>query len=273
MGKARFPDEPRMVVDVELRAGETPAVVLRGDVDFRRAPRITEAVARLLEQGHKRIDIQLANVEFMDSSGISALLDSVRLARERDARLVLVSPTRQLLRLLEESGFKPLFDFGQLPTPPAPSLPKSVSAPVYWQMSEFSVPCDLEFVADIRNRVAQVADSMPFTAEDVADIKLAVGEAASNAFRYGCPGGRADSIGIRCIGDSSGLTVEVTDSGPGFDPSLVPEPGVGCLDLGGRGIFFMKLAMDKVEFVRLDQGMLVRLVKFVKVPPSGESQD
>ncbi len=261
-----------MVVDVELHAGEVPKVVLRGDVDFRHAGRITDAVAGLLEQGHKRIDIQLANVEFMDSSGISALLGSVRLARERDARLVLVSPTRQLLRLLEESGFKPLFDFGQLPPPPVPLPPEPVSVPVYWQMSEFSVPCDLEFVADIRNRVAQVADSMPFTAEDVADVKLAVGEAASNAFRYGCPGGRADSIRIRCIGDSSGLTVEVTDSGPGFDPSLFPEPGVGCLDLGGRGIFFMKLAMDEVEFVRLDQGMLVRLVKFVKTPPSGESQ-
>lgn len=272
MNEVAFSRKADRLVDIEFRAGGAPRVVVRGDVDFRRAPEIREAIANLLEQGRKRVDVHLADVVFMDSSGISALLDSVRLARENNARLVLVSPTRQLMHLLEVSGFEPLFEFEQLPSAVIPPVPRPVRPSVYWQMSEFSVPCDPELVADIRHRVAQIADSMPFTAEEIEDVKLAVGEAATNAFRYGCPGGRADSIRVRCIGDSGALTVEITDSGAGFDPGLVPQPALGSLEMGGRGLFFMKLAMDEVDFRWLDKGTCVRMVKHVKAPPPPAGQ-
>lgn len=244
---------------------------MRGDVDFRNAHEIAEAVRELLDRGEKRVDVQLAAVEFMDSSGISALLDSVNLARERDVRLVLVQPTRELLHLLEMSGFQPLFEFEEAPAVPAP-VPQPVTAPVWWQVSEFRVPCHPELVADIRHRIAEVARSMPFDVEEVEDIKLAVGEAAANAYRYGCPRGPEDSIHVRCVGDYSGLTIEISDPGPGFDPDLVAHPPVGSLITGGRGIFFMRLTMDKVHFERLDPGMLVRLVKLLRHNRSSDEE-
>ena len=250
-------------MEVDLHTGGNPTVVVRGDIDFRYAPQIIKTVEKLLRHGHDRIDVQLAGVEFMDSSGISALLDSVKLAREHNARLVLVSPPRQLVHLLEESGFKPLFEFENLPVPAIAPEISPVSLPVYWQMTEFTVPCNPELVADIRHRITQVTDSMPFTLQEIEDIKLAVGEAATNAFRYGCPHGMEDSIRVHCIGNSSGLTVEITDAGMGFDPALVPVPQFGSLEPGGRGIFFMRLTMDKVEFERLRKGTLVRMVKYL----------
>ena len=259
------PESPRRgdrIAFIETTLIEPPRVVVRGDVDFRNAHEITEAVRELMDRGEKRVDVYLAAVEFMDSSGISALLDSVNLARERDARLVLVQPTRELLHLLEMSGFKPLFEFEGV-TAAAP-VPQPVTAPVWWQVSEFRVPCHPELVADIRHRIAEVARSMPFDLEEVEDIKLAVGEAAANAYRYGCPRGAEDSIYVRCVGDYSGLTIEISDPGPGFDPDSVAQPPVGSLTTGGRGIFFMRLTMDKVHFERLDPGMLVRLVKFLR---------
>ena len=257
--------KPADVVEVDARAGRSPTVTMRGDIDFRRAPEIRKAVTKLLERGRKRIRVKLADVVFMDSSGISALLDLAKSADERGARLVLVSPTRQLLHLLEVSGFRSLFEFEKLPKPERP-LPGPVGLPIYWQMSEFSVPCDAELVANIRHRVTQVAESMPFGSEEIEDIKLAVGEAAANAFRYGCPRGRADRVNVRCIGDSQRLTVELTDAGPGFDPSLVPTPPLGSLQPGGRGIFFMRITMDEVAFSRLDRGMYVQMVKHVRAP-------
>lgn len=266
MSRTCEPQKPGKVVRVRMKPEEHPKVVLQGDIDFRRASEIVDAVSGLLLGGHERIDIALERVEFMDSSGISALLDSVRLAGEKGARLVLVSPTRQLVHLLEVSGFKPLFEIEYPPVKPSPAYPGTVRPGAAWQFSEFSVPCDPEYVSDIRRRVTQLTNSMPFTGEEVEDIKLAVGEASTNAFRYGCPRGCADTISVRCIGDSRGLTVEIIDSGKGFDPDRVPVPELGNLEPGGRGIFFMRLTMDKVEFERLDTGTLVRLVKYIKTP-------
>jgi len=263
MAEREAGDRIGKIASVEVMTPGAPKVIVHGDVDFRHAPEITEAVRRILEDGNKRVDIQLADVEFMDSSGISALLDAADLARRRQARLVLVSPTRQLLHLLEVSGFKLLFDYEQLPALVEP-VPPPAGAPAYWQVSEFRVPCHPELVADIRHRIAEVGRSMPFITEEIEDIKLAVGEAAANAFRYGCPAGAADSIHVRCVGDDRALTVEISDPGPGFDPECVAVPKPGSLVTGGRGIFFMRLMMDRVDFVRLDPGMLVRLVKRVR---------
>jgi anti-sigma regulatory factor (Ser/Thr protein kinase) len=119
-------------------------------------------------------------------------------------------------------------------------------------------------VADIRRRVGQVAESMPFKEDAVEDIKLAVGEASTNAFRYGCPDGEKSSIQVRAVGDSRSLIVEITDFGPGFEAEDICPPVFGCMEPGGRGIWFMRLTMDKVSFIRQENGTMVRMVKFVK---------
>lgn len=242
-----------------------PRVLVNGDIDFHTASEITQAVSDVLDQGHKRVDICLSDVEFMDSTGISALLNSAKLARDAQARLVLVSPTRQLLHILETSGFQRFFEFVDLPGP-ASVVAHPVMTPINWQISEFSVPCHPELVSDIRRRVAEVATSLPFTAEQIEDIKLGVGEAAANAYRHGCPSDALGTIHVRCVGDTSGLTIEITDYGPGFDPHQVPVPVAGNLECGGRGIFFMQLSMDEVGFERLTQGMRVRMVKYLHKP-------
>jgi anti-anti-sigma factor len=234
---------------------------VKGDVDFHTAPQIVEAIAALLTEGHLLVHVCLKNVEFMDSTGISALLNSVRFARESDARIVLVSPSQQLMHFLDVSGFKQFFEFESVPSARF-SFPESEASPLDWEICEFSVPCHPELVADIRRRVAQVAESLPFTPVQIQDIKLAVGEAAANAYRHGRPSDLG-TIHVRCVGDSDKLVVDIMDSGPGFDPSQVHTPEEGSLEEGHRGIFFMRLSMDEVTYERLNPGMRVRMVKYV----------
>lgn len=261
MSDKAFITKPADRAEIGRGKGSAPRIILRGDIDFRRAQGIREAILRVIEERHERVDVQLSGVVFVDSSGISALVDSAKAAGEKGTGLVLVSPSRQLIHLLEISGFKPLFEFEELPKPAPPR--EREPAPFYWQVTNFVVPCDPELVADIRHRVAQIAGSLPFTSEEVEDIKLAVGEACANAFQYGCPRGRSDTVAVPCVGDRESLTVEIEDLGPGLDPTAIPQPAPGSLQPGGRGIFFMRLTMDEVSFFRKESGTLVRMVKYI----------
>jgi serine/threonine-protein kinase RsbW len=56
------------------------------------------------------------------------------------------------------------------------------------------------------------------------------------------------------------LFVSVKDSGPGFDPSRLPDPTApeNLLALHGRGIFIIRQLMDEVEF-KFDHGTEVRM--------------
>lgn len=57
------------------------------------------------------------------------------------------------------------------------------------------------------------------------------------------------------------MTVEITDEGPGFDPSKLPDPTdpENLLKPHGRGVMMMKLFLDDVQYN--DQGNKVTLVK------------
>jgi anti-anti-sigma factor len=244
--------------------GVAARIILHGEVDFRDAPSIGKAVKRLLKDGNNRIDICLGDVVFMDSSGISALLVSQQSIKEVGAQLVLVSPTQSLLHVLEMSGFSRLFEYAYEPkVAKRIGIAEEPTLPFTWQMTEFYVPCVPHLVSDIRRRIAQIAASMPFDTDQIEDIKLAVGEASANAFRYGCPNGCDSQIHVRCVGTDKSLTVEITDCGPGFDPASIPPVNFDRMEMGGRGIHFMRSTMDEVEFIPQETGTMVRMVKNV----------
>lgn len=116
---------------------------------------------------------------------------------------------------------------------------------------------DIQNVALARQRIAGFAAECGFSEEEISDIRLAAGEALSNAVEHGCrtPGRR---IVIKCRYVAGALTIEISDSGSGFPASH--ERPVGPDDRGrGFGIFLMRRLMDEVTFAR--NGALVRLVR------------
>ena len=75
-------------------------VVLRGELDIASAPKLEEEVRRLEAQGRGLILIDLRGLEFMDSSGLRALLAADMRARDRGARLVIVRGDDRIQRVL-----------------------------------------------------------------------------------------------------------------------------------------------------------------------------
>ncbi|HTU69796.1 MAG TPA: ATP-binding protein [Candidatus Baltobacteraceae bacterium] len=107
-----------------------------------------------------------------------------------------------------------------------------------------------------RNAVAGFARLCGFSLEEVSDIRLAAGEALSNAVEHGHTH-RSSGFSVRCSFEDDRLTIEIRDNGDGFSPpTLLSETGE--LD-GGFGILLMRRLMDRVQFER--NGTLVRLTR------------
>lgn len=117
-----------------------------------------------------------------------------------------------------------------------------------------------EAVADIRRRVAMLAKTMPFSEQQIEDIKLAIGEAASNAMKHGSPKGEHSMVKVQCERREDSFVVQIMDEGSGFDPEAQLCKHPDKLDECGRGLLFMRLLMDEVSFT-FDRGTTVRMVK------------
>jgi len=122
------------------------------------------------------------------------------------------------------------------------------------------IPSLAEFVAVARLTVAGIASRMGFSYDAVDDIKVAVGEACTNAIEHAAPETPHQEIDICCHMQSEALIIDITDRGKGFDPALEtqPDPLAG----GGLGLVLIRALMDEVELTNLaGKGTQVRMVK------------
>lgn len=129
---------------------------------------------------------------------------------------------------------------------------------------ELKIPSKPEFVGVARLTILGVASRMPFTYDEVEDLRLAVGEACTTAVERAKRANKADSeitIMSEIAGDK--LTIQVKDcAGPAPE---MPEKGESAseLDEQGLGALLMELLVDefKVESTP-DGGTLVSMVKY-----------
>ncbi|MBM2622991.1 STAS domain-containing protein [Actinoplanes sp. LDG1-06] len=81
-----------------------------GEIDVENAYEIREAVQGQLAAGHlARIELNLQNVTFIDSVGISALVAAFQLAQVSEVKLIVTRPSRFAHRQLWVTGLLGLF--------------------------------------------------------------------------------------------------------------------------------------------------------------------
>ena len=73
-------------------------MVVSGEVDFAASPAVDDAVAAVTVGN---IELDLAGVTFMGSSGLASLLKADRIATDNGGNLVLRSPSRAVRELLD----------------------------------------------------------------------------------------------------------------------------------------------------------------------------
>jgi anti-sigma B factor antagonist len=94
---------PPLEVDVARRPYGA-LVVIAGELDLATVPRVNGALAAEPVAGARAVVIDLAGVTFMDSTGLSALIELDRALAARSGRLVLACPEGPARLLFDVTG-------------------------------------------------------------------------------------------------------------------------------------------------------------------------
>jgi len=89
-------------------SGTTVRVAVRGDVDLATAEELRAAVVPLIRAG-REVDLDCAEIGFLDSAGLRVLLDLNRRAGDAGGELVLVGLPDIVSRVLELAGVAQMF--------------------------------------------------------------------------------------------------------------------------------------------------------------------
>ncbi|MGP6155970.1 MAG: STAS domain-containing protein [Vulcanimicrobiaceae bacterium] len=77
---------------------------LRGSLDIATAPSLRAALQEAAEHDGHEIVVDLSQLEFLDSTGLGALIGAHKLAEEHQGSVRLVAQEGQILRLLRITG-------------------------------------------------------------------------------------------------------------------------------------------------------------------------
>lgn len=128
---------------------------------------------------------------------------------------------------------------------------------------ELKIPPKPEYVGVARLTILGVASRMPFTYDEVEDIRLAVGEACTTAVERARKSNRLESdITIRSEISGGKLSIDVQDqAGPMTEVPAATE-SASELDEQGLGALLMELLVDEFNVESTPDGTSVHMVKY-----------
>ena len=122
-----------------------------------------------------------------------------------------------------------------------------------------TIPARAEYITLCRLALTGIARVRSLSDEVLADLKLALTEAASNSVRHAYSGDdHAGVVEISYELRSDRLVIEVTDEGEGFDPAEGKGPPEE-LSEGGLGIAIIRAIADEVVIGKQPGGKGSRL--------------
>lgn len=123
---------------------------------------------------------------------------------------------------------------------------------------ELKIPCQSEYVSIARLQAEAIARRVGYSDEEVRDIVYAVGEAADNSIEHGFSD---KGVEIRYQLSPARFCIEITDFGPGFDPTARAALPLDPFAEDGRGLFMMSALMDGVDISSGPSGTRVTAFK------------
>ena len=87
------------VQDEVLPHGNVTTVFLDGEIDMDKTEGAKEIIFPLIDAG-KNVNLNLSNVQYMDSSGISVLIESHQKALEKGTKLVIKDVSKSVLKVI-----------------------------------------------------------------------------------------------------------------------------------------------------------------------------
>jgi anti-anti-sigma factor len=104
---------------IDIDEGGIAIVRLTGRIDITSANNLKQVLADHIGAGHSRLVVDLQSVSFVDSSGLSALVSGLRLARRAGGDLRLAAPGEQPKAVLGLTSLDQVFSI-------APTLAEAI---------------------------------------------------------------------------------------------------------------------------------------------------
>ena len=95
-------------IDVQ-REGDDAVVHLAGELDISTSPDLQDALADLTDRP-RRVVVDLSDLEFIDSTGLAALLGAHKALNEQGGTLELRHPNKMVVGLVQITGLDDVFE-------------------------------------------------------------------------------------------------------------------------------------------------------------------
>ena len=126
---------------------------------------------------------------------------------------------------------------------------------------ELRIPSKPEWVAVARLAVAAIANRLPFSVEEIEDLKLAIAEACTICIQHGAG---SETIDIECQAATTQLRVEVRDHRYRLRAAEATPAKRASMAVEGLGIFLIQALMDELEY-NIDPALGTELVMTKRV--------
>ena len=93
-----------LILTVRYPADSIAVLTVAGEIDVDSAPVLRTRAMELIRQGRPHLVLDLAPVEFCDSSGLNTMIAVLRYAKDRHGSLSLAAAPPHLTRLLDVTG-------------------------------------------------------------------------------------------------------------------------------------------------------------------------
>jgi anti-sigma B factor antagonist len=107
-------------------AGDCAVLRVAGEVDAYTAPELRQRVSGLIDDGARHVIADLRGLDFLDSTGLGALVGSLRRLRLREGSFKLVTSGGRILHILRITGLTRVFALHS-------SVPDAIAADQHWQ--------------------------------------------------------------------------------------------------------------------------------------------
>ena len=99
-------------IDIKVASrpvGDWTVVDVEGEIDVFTAPTLRGTLIGLIQEGKHRIIVNLADVGFMDSTGLGILVGALKRMKEREGELAIAGAHGTVLRVLNVTGLNAVF--------------------------------------------------------------------------------------------------------------------------------------------------------------------
>jgi serine/threonine-protein kinase RsbW len=226
------------------------AIVVRpkGRLDGLSAPGAASFVESLLDQVPELMALDLENVDYISSAGLSVILSTAKQIQAKGKKFVLCGASGSVARVLQLAGFWDTIEHFHSVAEALGRFDKPFRV--------VTVPATLESLVPVQRFVLEQAASFGVPETRFPDIELVVEEILVNVSSYAYPQGSGE-VEISCFQDEGCyFCIRIVDQGMAFNPLEQQAPALDTelekRKVGGLGIYLVKKLAANVEYRRED---------------------